>query len=80
MEEFKYKDITNGVINAFFKVYNTLGYGFLEKVYENALFYELTAAGFCVVKQQPIKAYSAHEMLADPSLNNSAKSASSAFH
>jgi GxxExxY protein len=45
------------VINAFYKVYNTLGYGFLEKVYENALYHELIAAGYWVVKQQPIKVY-----------------------
>ena len=57
MDDFKHKDITDGVINAFYKVYNTLGYGFLEMVYENALFHELTAACFRVVKQQPIKVY-----------------------
>ncbi|MFD2201827.1 GxxExxY protein [Shivajiella indica] len=57
MEDFKHKDITDGVINAFYKVYNVLGYGFLEKVYENALYLELTAAGYWVVKQQPIKVY-----------------------
>ncbi len=32
----KYEEITNAIIKAFYKVYNTLGYGFLEKVYENA--------------------------------------------
>jgi GxxExxY protein len=57
MENLLHKDITDGIINAFYKVYNVLGYGFLEKVYENALFHELTAAGFWVVKQQPIKVY-----------------------
>jgi len=29
-------DITSKIIESFYKVYNTLGYGFLEKVYENA--------------------------------------------
>jgi len=33
MEEYLHKDLTLQVINAFYKVYNTLGYGFLEKVY-----------------------------------------------
>ena len=37
----KYEEITNKIIEAFFKVYNTLGYGFLEKVYRNALYFEL---------------------------------------
>ncbi len=37
MEDYLYKELTSDVIQAFYKVYNTLGYGFLEKVYENAL-------------------------------------------
>ena len=31
-----HKEITSEIINVFYKVYNTLGYGFLEKIYENA--------------------------------------------
>ncbi|MFD2201824.1 GxxExxY protein [Shivajiella indica] len=50
MENLLHKDITDGIINAFYKVYNVLGYGFLEKVYENALFHELSAAGYWVFK------------------------------
>ena len=46
MENFKHQDITEAIIRAFYKVYNTLGYGFLEKVYENALFHELVKMGF----------------------------------
>ena len=38
---YKYEDLTHKIIDAFYKVYNTLGYGFLEKVYENALLIEL---------------------------------------
>lgn len=37
-DNYKHTDITEKIIKAFFKVYNTLGFGFLEKVYENALF------------------------------------------
>jgi GxxExxY protein len=33
-----YSDATDQILKAFYKVYNFLGYGFLEKVYENALF------------------------------------------
>jgi hypothetical protein len=33
MADGKHADITGKVIGAFFKVYNTLGYGFNEKVY-----------------------------------------------
>ncbi len=32
-----HEEITGAIIRAFYKAYNTLGYGFLEKVYENAL-------------------------------------------
>ncbi len=34
----KHQELTGQIIKAFYIVYNTLGYGFLEKVYENALF------------------------------------------
>jgi GxxExxY protein len=57
MENFKHQDITEAIIRAFYKVYNTLGYGFLEKVYENALFHELVKMGFLVEKQKRIKVY-----------------------
>ena len=56
-DEYKHSDITEQVIRAFYKVYNTLGYGFLEKVYENALATELKQHGVPVVQQAPIKVY-----------------------
>ena len=37
MDNYKHSELTEKIIKAFYKVYNTLGYGFLEKVYENAL-------------------------------------------
>ncbi|MFA5292435.1 MAG: GxxExxY protein [Phycisphaerae bacterium] len=37
MDEYKYQDITGQIINAAHTVHNTLGYGFLEKVYHNAM-------------------------------------------
>ena len=40
-ENFKHSEITKKIIQAFYTVYNTLGYGFLEKVYENAMMIEL---------------------------------------
>jgi GxxExxY protein len=36
----KHSDLTSAIIGAFYDVYNELGYGFLEKVYENALAHE----------------------------------------
>ena len=40
-ENYKYSEITDLIIRAFYIVYNKLGYGFLEKVYEKALVIEL---------------------------------------
>ena len=52
-----HEEITGAIIKAFYTVYNTLGYGFLEKVYENALVHELTKLGLKVGQQMPIKVY-----------------------
>lgn len=53
----KHVEITEKVINAFYKVYNTLGYGFLEKVYENALLIELRSMGMIVEQQRRVKVF-----------------------
>src|SRR5256885_13451957 len=47
-------DLTHMIIGCAYKVHNTLGSGFLEKVYENALRIELEKAGFRVKQQEPI--------------------------
>lgn len=57
MENLLHSEITSEIIKAFYKVYNTLGYGFLEKVYENALAFELERTGLRVETQLPIKVY-----------------------
>ncbi|MCL1464674.1 GxxExxY protein [Argonema galeatum] len=49
--------ITEKIIGCAFTVSNTLGCGFLEKVYENALVHELRKAGLRVHPQYPIKVY-----------------------
>jgi len=48
-------NLTEKIIKAFFKVNNTLGYGFLEKVYENAMAIELIKMGCNVRQQQNLK-------------------------
>ncbi len=50
-------EITEKVIGAAYKVANTLGCGFLEKVYENALAHELRKSGFKVEQQKAIDVY-----------------------
>ena len=52
-----HEKVTGAVIQAFYQVYNTLGYGFLEKVYENALTHELGKNGLTVRQQMPIKVH-----------------------
>ena len=52
-----HEEITDRIIGGFYKVYNELGYGFLEKVYENALRIELVRMGLRVDTQRPISVY-----------------------
>jgi GxxExxY protein len=54
---YKHAEVTDKIIAAFYKVYNTLGYGFLEKVYENALAIELRKQGLKVTAQSPITVF-----------------------
>lgn len=57
MSSILHKDLTKSILKLFFEVYNELGYGFLERVYQNALYYELKANGFQVEAQKKIKVY-----------------------
>jgi GxxExxY protein len=52
-----YKKLSGNIIKSFYKVYNDLGYGFLEKVYENALSSELKNNGLKCHSQHPVKVY-----------------------
>jgi GxxExxY protein len=52
-----HSDITSIIIKAFFNVYNKLGYGFLEKVYENALIIEINKLGLECEKQKSIEVF-----------------------
>jgi GxxExxY protein len=56
-ENFKHNEITSLIIKAFYVVYNILGYGFLEKVYQNAMLLELRKSGLDAVSQIPLKVY-----------------------
>jgi GxxExxY protein len=51
------EELTGQIIKIFYKVYNTLGHGFLEQIYHNALTIELAAAGLKVETQKPIAVY-----------------------
>lgn len=56
-ENLLYQDLTEAIIQAYYKVYNTMGYGFLEKVYENCMAIELRKRGLEVVKQDRINVF-----------------------
>jgi GxxExxY protein len=47
-----HSEITEQILKAYFKVYNKLGYGFLEKVYENTMMNELQRLDLLCEKQK----------------------------
>jgi GxxExxY protein len=57
--------ITERVIACIYRVSNTLGSGFLEKVYENALAIELRLSGLKVEQQYPIRVFYKGEPIGD---------------
>ena len=57
--------MTSEIIRRYYIVYNKLGYGFLEKVYEKALKFELEKAGFNVERQKPINVYYDSELVGE---------------
>jgi GxxExxY protein len=58
-------EVARVVVKAFYAVYETMGYGFLEKVYENALTLELRRRGLVVQPQCPIKVYYLGELVGE---------------
>ena len=63
----KHKELTEQIIKIFYKVYNTLGYGFLEKIYENAMMIEFRKAVIPAVSQSPIKVIYEGELVGEHS-------------
>ncbi len=63
--DFLYTEITDKIIHSFYTVYNTLGYGFLEKVYENAMMLELIEKGMLAQKQNPIKVHYREKLIGE---------------
>jgi GxxExxY protein len=53
----EHEEITRQIIGCAYKVYNTMGHGFLESVYENCILIELRKLGVQVDNQRPIKVY-----------------------
>ena len=54
----KHAEITDKILHVFYKrVYPALGCGFLDKVYQNAIFFALESEGLKVVREAPINVY-----------------------
>ncbi|HNS02989.1 MAG TPA: GxxExxY protein [Anaerolineae bacterium] len=64
-DQFKHSDVTELIIQAFYVVYNTLGYGFSEKIYENAMVLELRRRGLKVIQQASLRVYYAGEVVGE---------------
>jgi GxxExxY protein len=60
-----HQKITDSVLKVYYDVYNSLGYGFLEKVYQNAMYFELKNAGYKVEAQKPIKVYLRNQLIGE---------------
>jgi GxxExxY protein len=56
-EKLLHKELTDKIISCFYQVYNDLGYGFLERVYQNALYYALVDEGLQCETEKFIKVY-----------------------
>ena len=61
----KHKELTSKIIECAYKVHNTLGFGFLEAVYQNALLIELIKAGLQAEKDKKIKVYYDNQVIGD---------------
>ena len=63
--ELLHKSLTDQILKTFYDVYNELGFGFLEKVYQNALYLELKIRGFQVEAQKKITVYYKNVMVGE---------------
>ena len=64
-QDFKHKELTENIIKIFYRVFNKLGYGFLEKIYENAMMIEFRREGIPAVPQSPIKVFYEGEIIGE---------------
>ena len=65
----KHKELTDAIIKIYYKVYNTLGYGFLEKIYENAMMIEFRKARIPAVSQFQIEVIYENEVVGEHTID-----------
>jgi len=61
----KHEELTHKIIASAYKVFNTLGFGFLESVYHKALFIELDKAGLRAESEKPLKVHYDNQIIGD---------------
>ena len=61
----EYKELTEKIIGCAYRVYNKMGFGYLESVYEKCMLIELRKAGFDIESQKPIRVQYDAEVVGD---------------
>jgi GxxExxY protein len=61
----KHKALTETILKAYYAVYNEMGHGFLERVYQNSMVHALREAGLHVEVQRQIKVYFKEKLVGD---------------
>jgi GxxExxY protein len=64
-KDFKHRELTQKIIGVFYNVYNELGHGFLESVYENAMTFALREAGLDARQQTSVTVYFRGQIVED---------------
>jgi GxxExxY protein len=65
MTNLLHKKITDDILKVYYDIYNQLGYGFLEKVYQNSMYFELKSKGYKVEAQKQIKVYFKNQLVGE---------------
>jgi GxxExxY protein len=61
----EYREFTEKIIGCAYRVYNTMGFGFLESVYEKCMLIELHKEGLSAEAQHPITVYYDNEIVGE---------------
>ena len=61
----KHEELTGKIIKCAYQVHNTLGFGFLETIYQNAMLIELQKSGLKAEKEKKIQVYYDNQIVGD---------------
>ena len=68
-QDCKYQTLVKEIVNVFYKVYNRLGHGFLEKVYKEAMLIELKKEGIPSLSQSGMRVFYEGRMIEECNVN-----------